>query len=202
MPALDHVSVFCRPGAPEAARLEAIGLRAGRSRRHPGQGTANRCYFFGNAMLELIWVEDEAEAQSDLVRPLGLWERSRWRETGASPFGYGLRLRPGVELPVPWIDLAMPYLPDGMVLQVPRDQDLRQPLVFALRAPWNPPPVDHPLCDARVTRCTSTQPVPPPPGLDVYDLRLGAHHFEIELDGPGSGHVLDFAPDLPLVLRW
>ncbi len=202
MPALDHVYVFCRPGAPEAARLEAIGLRVGRSRRHLGQGTANRCYFFGNAMLELIWVEDERAVRSDLVRPLGLWERSRWRETGASPFGFCLRLRPGVLLPVPSFEYAPPYLPAGMVLHVPREQDLQQPLVFAMRAPWSPPPTEHPLGDARVTRCISTQPVLPPVDLDVYEARLGAHHFEIELDGPGGTNVLDCATELPLVLRW
>lgn len=202
MPALDHVFVFCRPGAPEAARLEAAGLRAGRERQHEGQGTANKCFFFANAMLELIWIEDEAEARSELVRPLGLWERANWRQTGASPFGFCLRLRPGVEMPVPTWDYRPPYLPEGAAIQIVRDQQLQQPLVFAIAAKWEPPPLEHRLRQSRVTRCISTQPTLPPSELDVFEARVGEHHFDIELDGGGSVHVLDCRPELPLTLRW
>src|SRR5438552_2189888 len=79
------------PGAPAADRLVALGLSEGSGNVHQGQGTANRRFFFRNAMVELIWVSDEREAQSDLVAPLRLWERARYRQTGAAPFGLCLR---------------------------------------------------------------------------------------------------------------
>jgi hypothetical protein len=43
---LDHVFVCREMGAPEADRLVGFGLSEGRSWTHPGQGTANRCFFF------------------------------------------------------------------------------------------------------------------------------------------------------------
>ena len=74
---VDHVFVSCSIGAPEGDRLIELGLVEGSPNRHPGQGTANRRFFFANAMLELIWVHDPAEAQSDAqpARRLHLWER-------------------------------------------------------------------------------------------------------------------------------
>jgi hypothetical protein len=38
-------------------------LTEGTPNIHPGQGTANRRFFFRNAMLELLWVNDEQFVQ-------------------------------------------------------------------------------------------------------------------------------------------
>jgi Glyoxalase-like domain len=84
---LDHVLVWVGPGAPEAERLVELGLTEGTPNVHAGQGTANRRFFFRNAMLELIWVHDETEARAGPGARLGIHERWRHRETGASPFG-------------------------------------------------------------------------------------------------------------------
>src|SRR5271157_6475055 len=72
--------------APEAKRLIDFGLIEGSSNQHPGQGTANRRFFFENAMLELLWVENPAETRSDGVRRLGLWERWSRRAIDSCPF--------------------------------------------------------------------------------------------------------------------
>src|SRR5437879_3127395 len=89
--AVDHVFICVEnPHAAERA-LADFGLQFGRRRIHQGQGTANACAFFDNAYLELLWRHDDDDLQSEVVRPLGLWERVRWRETGASPFGVALR---------------------------------------------------------------------------------------------------------------
>lgn len=53
---VDHVFVSASRGAPEARKLIELGLLEGSPNRHPGQGTANRRFFFANAMLELSWV--------------------------------------------------------------------------------------------------------------------------------------------------
>src|SRR6187401_3735688 len=88
---LDHV--FICPENPDAAEraLTDFGLQLSRRTTHRGQGTANSCAFFDNAYLELLWRHDDDELQSDVVDPLGLWQRVRWRETGASPFGIAFR---------------------------------------------------------------------------------------------------------------
>jgi len=71
---VDHIFICTAPGAPAAARLIDLGLQ---------EGSSNRRFFFRNAMLELIWVENPAEAQSEPARPLRLWER--WSGDRASP---------------------------------------------------------------------------------------------------------------------
>jgi Glyoxalase-like domain len=88
---LDHLFVCTTPGAPEAEKLVQFGLHEGSPNQHPGQGTANRRFSFANAMIELIWVNDAREAQSQNTRRTLLWERWSGRETNASPFGICMR---------------------------------------------------------------------------------------------------------------
>ena len=98
---IDHVLIFSSTGAPEAERLIAFGLTEGSPNRHSGQGTANRRFFFDNAMLELLWVENPEEAQSEGICRLGLWERWSRRGAGACPFGicYRPASEPGIAPP-------------------------------------------------------------------------------------------------------
>ena len=90
---LDHVYLLVSVGAPDADRLAALGLTEGQPNRHPGLGTACRRFFFTNAYLELLWVENPAEAQGEVARPLRLWERWSQRRQGTCPFG--VVFRPG-----------------------------------------------------------------------------------------------------------
>lgn len=131
-PQLDHLFVFVRPGAPEAAALERAGLRASYRRRHPGQGTANVCYCFDNAYLELLWIEDEAETTAPAVVRTRLAERADWRRTGTSPFGIALRGGSSEELfPGGSWEYAAPFLPPGLTVPVASaSADLGQPFLF------------------------------------------------------------------------
>src|SRR5262245_14202678 len=94
--ALDHLFICTSIDAPGAERLVEFGLAEGEPNVHPGQGTECRRFFFRNAYLELLWVKDPNEAQSDLVRPTCLWERWSRRESGSNPFG--LCFRPAADL--------------------------------------------------------------------------------------------------------
>lgn len=82
---LHHFFILVEPGAPEAKHLQALGLEQGDSRRHPGQGTSNKCFNFANGTLELLWIDDREEAINGAGRGLCLYERSR--QAAASPFG-------------------------------------------------------------------------------------------------------------------
>lgn len=129
---LCHVFLFVEPEAQQASALETAGLRGSFRRAHPGQGTANRCYCFDNAYLELLWVTDPAELTAPAVAPTRLAERADWRRTGACPFGIALRTEPA-EAPLPfrtW-DYQAPFFPPGLSIPVTESsRDPRQPFLF------------------------------------------------------------------------
>ncbi|MEM7441733.1 MAG: VOC family protein [Pseudomonadota bacterium] len=129
---IDHVFVFTPPGAEqEVGRLTQSGIVINDRLRHVGQGTANACCFFDNAYLELLWAIDDAELASPGVVRTRLAERSRWRETGASPFGIAVRTVDGGELPFETWRYQAPFFPDGGSLPVATaSDDPRQPMLF------------------------------------------------------------------------
>jgi hypothetical protein len=98
--ALDHVFICCEEGGPEAQSLLDIGLIEGTGNVHPGQGTANRRFFFHGGFIELLWVHNAAEAQSPLTAPTRLWPRWSGRTKGACPFGIAFSPT-GTEVPNP-----------------------------------------------------------------------------------------------------
>lgn len=72
---VDHVFICVEHGAHEAEVLKRFGLTEGSANRHPGQGTANRRFFFRNAFIELLYLQDFAEVQNELTKPTRLYER-------------------------------------------------------------------------------------------------------------------------------
>jgi hypothetical protein len=205
---IDHVFVFCRPGGPELAALEAAGLRVGRRRRHEGQGTANACVFFAASMLELLWIENETEARSPLAQPLQLYERSQWRQNGANPFGIALRAAAATALPVATWDYSPPYLPPGMSLRIAASASIAEPMVFFAPGGSPPPPVEHVLARATITRAEFSVRDAASPGLRAIASPVvafvggGAPSLRLELDGGRQGQSLDLAPELPLRVCW
>ena len=67
---LDHVFILVEPEAQVADRLLESGFQEGPRTTHPGQGTANRRFYFANGMLEFIWVSDAHEANTGPGREL------------------------------------------------------------------------------------------------------------------------------------
>jgi hypothetical protein len=131
---IDHAFVGCTPGAPEADALLARGFVEGSPNTHPGQGTANRRFFFENFMLEFLWVTDPKEATSAQTSRTRLWERCTHREARINPFGIILRAAGGVDAPPPfatWPYYAS-YLPRGLALQVASGTTLQEPELFYL----------------------------------------------------------------------
>jgi len=103
---LDHVVLFSSGDAPEARRLEEIGLQGfGGVTRHGDLGSASTSFFFANLVyLELLWIHDEEAARRNF-EPLTMntIPRMRWRESGASPINLMLRRRqPGGNDPPPF----------------------------------------------------------------------------------------------------
>ncbi|WP_282609646.1 VOC family protein [Pelagibius sp. Alg239-R121] len=127
---LCHVFLFVEPEAIQAAGvLRGIGLRESCRREHPGQGTANLCYCFDNAFLELLWVTDKAALTSPVIARTGLAARADWHSKRTNPFGIALRPEPAP--PFPTWNYTPPYLPEDRAIPVAlSSEDPTQPLLF------------------------------------------------------------------------
>lgn len=112
---IDHILIFVGDDGSEVAEFDAFGLISGRKVTHPGQGTSNTCYAFDKGYLELLWCSDADEINSPVIRPTGMWRRSKWWETRACPVGFALRCtEPGEQPPFPTVDYRPPFLPETL----------------------------------------------------------------------------------------
>lgn len=212
---LDHVFVCTPRGAPEASELVRFGLREGPPNKHPGQGTANRRFVFENAMLELLWVDDEKEATAEQTRRTLLWERWSGRYKGASPFGICLRSAHALSHPTPfdgW-EYRPSYLPKTLCMHI-GDAGIEEPmwiyLAFLTHRHWEQYFIEHPSGIRKLTRMTLISPVSlrskaSQLAIDaqVLDVRIGTEPLlEIEFDAAKRRRSKDFRPHLPLVFNF
>ncbi len=109
-------------------------MHEGLSNQHPGQGTANRRFAFANAMIELLWVSDAREAQSQSTSRTLLWERWSGRENNASPFGICLRPLDSQDTgpPFPAWEYRPAYLSDPLFMHV-GEAGIEEPMWIYLR---------------------------------------------------------------------
>ncbi len=128
------------------------GLVEGSPNIHPGQGTANRRFFFESGFLELLWVHDEHEAQSELTAATQLWDRWADRGRAANPFGLCFSSPQGVDYKLPFVSWAYrpPYLSEDRHILFADKLPLSEPEVFALswpplQVPAHTEPTCHPL---------------------------------------------------------
>lgn len=206
---IDHIFILTAAGAPLGDRLTAAGWTEGRSRRHPGQGTVNRCWFVRNAMLELLWVCDEAEARSPRTRPTQLWER--WSTPGACRFG--ICWRGNDPLPFATWEYRPVYFPGRSIAIAENVSRLDEPFLFALPFATRPDveatqPLVHALGWQELTRVTFSSPSSNysealrgaiSAGLEVVES--GELGLELGFDCEQSGRQLAF-PEIGLRLCW
>ncbi len=206
--ALDHLFVFCRDGAPELAALAAHGLTVDLRRDHPGQGTQNACIGFANGYLELLWLHDEQAARDPHVKPLGLQERARWRETAASPFGICVHpLASGQQPPFPTWDYHPRWLPQGVTLDMACNSGvLGEPLLFRINRPLTAIGGSHRLAKRVLRQATFSIPLLAPMSL-LRDVRIDRLQLvdgaqpRLDLEFEGAAEEIDLQPTLPLRLR-
>jgi hypothetical protein len=213
---LDHVFICCSHGAPEGDALVRLGLREGSPNTHPGQGTANRRFFFRNAFLELLWVSEPTEARSEQTRRTRLWERWSLRTSSACPFGIVFRRKGDQAIAAPFATWSYRpnYLPPGLAIEFADGAPLEEPelvyLPFAHRT--GPPahePTDHALSIRQV--CGVTVGLPTAAGLSQTSRAArsaglvtyrSAAEYSIELNFPAVQEVMfDLRPTLPLLFR-
>jgi len=196
-----------------ADRLLEQGFREGPRNTHPGQGTANRRFYFANGMLELIWVQDADEARHGPGQTLHFPERAD--DLTASPFGIifvPCQDNAGPDMPFPGWHYQPAYFPPPRGFHVgANSHNITEPLCFYFPFPNpgvpKPQPNRNPQTISEVvisTPSTDTDGV-----LELasqanrLSMRLGQEHLmEITLDDHASGHTEDYRPAMPLILYW
>lgn len=215
---IDHVFLRAKIDAPEADLLRQFGLTEGSGNQHPGQGTANRRFFFCNAYIEFMWVSDESDIRSDITRPTMLYERLS--DTSVSPFGVCFRpTAPASCSPFSLWNYAPKYLPNGMEIGIGSDVPLTEPMWFFLengKAPAAVPdehrqPLKHAVGVREITSIAIASPHEKQcsdaarAAIDTGKISIveGEHHLmEITFDNNQSGQQHDFRPALPLVFNY
>jgi len=186
---LDHVLCMVDPEDDWEQRLEAGRWTLDAGTSHPGQGTRNRRLVWAQQYLELVWIEDRADARTN---PLRLDRRADWARTGASPFGFGLRGQPRPEQRAAfWL-----YTDLGFRIWVHRDNEHRpdRPLVFVLDLP------PRSVTGHAESLLRIDQHGPAPADVPAYAgprvlHRPGPHRLELFVD---AGHPVDVAGHLAI----
>lgn len=88
---IDHIFICVPSAGNEAELLIDFGFKEGSANIHPGQGTANRRFFFDNVMIELLFLTNADEARSKLTQPTMLYQRLISEDDKVSPFGICFR---------------------------------------------------------------------------------------------------------------
>jgi hypothetical protein len=211
---LDHVFICTAPGAPEGDELVRFGLHEGPPNRHPGQGTSCRRFSFLNAMLELVWVSDVEEVQSESSRRTLLWERWSGRRGEACPFGICIRPVDAQDtgLPFPAWEYRPSYLADPLALHI-GDAGVEEPmwvyLSFMRRADREGRFEENARGIREITSLRLTTPLllrslASRRVLEsgVLTAQTGAEPLlEIGFDGSFRKQSADFRPHLPLVFQ-
>lgn len=218
-PALDHFVLICDPGAPQAGALTALGLIEGSANVHHGQGTANRRFFFHNAYLELVWVDDLNASRAEPAFRTRLWERWVRRHEGACPFGIALRPDDPVDAeeppPFPTWAYHAPYLPSQVAIGIALATPLTEPEFLYVNFATSPQakarePLEHPLGLRELTHVRIAAPggaqspgARTAAGLGIASFAEDSDYVaELFFDHARKGQSADLRPQLPLVLRW
>jgi hypothetical protein len=209
---LDHFFILTEKFAPEAELLTDLGLVEGTSNSHPGQGTANRRFFFANTALELLYVRDAKEANEGPGQGLRLPERAS--SSDASPFGFIMRCDGDSDSTsfAGWRYQPMYFDPGISFLVAENSERLEEPLCICL--PDDPP---SGLSQARsempfmeVTELQLHVPVDEPSAAlkaiaQVEGIRVQTHSPHLLIIAFGhetEGQRRDLRPRLPLVICW
>lgn len=221
---LDHVLVVVPDPTAAVAALSAAGITVDTATvtRHEGNGTASVAALFGNAYLEIVWVDPDVAVSEEARGDLELRRQaSAWSASGPSPFGIGLRRsRPGVEeFPFrgseravgEWVEGGEPFF----IFETADDE----PRAFVVpeymgMSTWGgqiqaemPSLFEHGLGVDELTSVTLHVSAVP---ASVEEARFDFVAFgeadrapllELEFDGGGTGEVTDLRPELPLASR-
>lgn len=215
----DHLFICVEKPATEAALLIDFGLTEGAPNHHPGQGTANRRFFFHNGFIELLFATDHGELSSELTEPTKLRERFPQKANEVSPFG--ICFRPSEEKRAVQFDTwsyRPQFLPEHLEVKVAPSL-ISEPMWFYLsfgsRPDWASEeklePLNHECGFKEITSIKVYAPafeVASEPSMiisksSIVECVEGKEHLmEIAFDNETQGLERDFRPFLPLKFSW
>lgn len=210
---LDHIFILTDPGASGAQSLVDIGLVEGSGNVHAGQGSANRRFFLPGFTIELLFINDSAEAQNGAGRKLGLLQR--YTRKSASPFGLVVRTSATDALPdfPNWSYYPDYFGADLCFYVADNSANLNEPLCIcmppalaqrplAARDNANP---DWQLSSAllQVPGATASAAFEHFVALDKLRVEFArAHHLTLCFNQGTAGQSINLAPQLPLTMQW
>jgi hypothetical protein len=217
---VDHIFICTECNAPAAELLKSFGLTEGSSNKHPGQGTANRRFFFKNFFIELLWLENVEEAKSEVTTPTRLYDRLTSKSTDISPFGICFRPKNSLDKTVkfPSWSYKPTYLPNTLEVDIAKNTSLSEPmwffLSFASRPDLTPQAKRQPLVHSNgLSEATSIEitipnsdkkfSLPHIKQLGILKVIDGSEHLlVITFDNEKQGLIYDFRPNLPMVFKY
>jgi len=216
----DHLFICVDKPAAEANQLKEFGLTEGTPSQHPGQGTANRRFFFQNSFIELLFIANQDELHSELTKPTNLYERFPPGLSGASPFGVCFRPSSGSNTEAPFQSWSYKpkYLPQELHIPVAKSPSI-EPMWFFLSfgsrpdmaSPEKRQPTEHSCGFHNITSVNIVAPLSggiSEAGIEVnnvigVEFSKGTEHLlEIGFDSESHGNQKDFRPTLPMIFWW
>ena len=132
----DHIFIFTDDNGKVADQLVKLGMIEGSNRVHVGQGTTNRKFYFDNFFLEILWVHDTNEIESDKIKPIGLWQRAKFKINNFSPFGLCIvNTRETDELFENSFKYQPDYFPQGQTIDILKNEN-QSSLPWTFRLPF------------------------------------------------------------------
>jgi hypothetical protein len=226
---VDHLQIYAGGSLPNISALQGLGLNnVNQIVRRETQGTVSILYFFENAYLEIIAIEDEIAFRQYLAQTrINLLERSQWRQTGASPFGIGLRPKPNrFDSQMSMVQHRLLTLGDGETkinFSHPNLVAIQEPMCFTIPhnlalTNWldrknenHQQLITHPLGIKRLTgvkikintHLALTNAVSLLEDNGIITIERGASPLlELTFDDNAKNKVVDARPILPLQLRY
>jgi len=209
---LDHIFILASTDAPEADALVELGLIEGTSNSHPGQGTANRRFFFANTTLEFLYINNIAEAMNGAGKGLRFAERAI--DIDGSPFGLVTRVSAESSVPTfPAWQYFPDYFPKPMCFYVGENSDnFSEPLCICM-PPALPKPKNAPAPNNSGWSLTELHLSIPGIGAsaalsafgecELVTLRFNEdHRLKLVFNNSQEDISENFMPDLPLVIEW
>jgi len=210
---LDHIFVLTEAEASAVEQIVQMGLVEGIANTHPGQGTSNRRFFLENLTIELLYINDAAEAENGPGKNLRLVNRVR--EQDSCPFGLVSRVTDSRAVPE---FKSWQYYPDyfngSMCFYVGENSNcLAEPLCICM-PPELPLKKDIPKKyanhDWNVTSIYLSVPVDVPTEelayfaeMDNLYIEYGKpHKLTVVLNNGVAGNVLNLELNIPVILKW
>jgi hypothetical protein len=221
---IDRLFICTTKGSEAVSLLQEFGLFCPNTIvRSDSQGTLSRMFFFENAFLALVWLEDDRD-RSDRV--INFAARANWQDTRTSPFGIGLSRNPQYHhITKGDRRIAEDLVIDNYIYYSEQNQkNILEPFIFMLperlkysnildqNAPQNYKYTNHPLGLKRITNINVMVQEGKRRDSEIVSwlknnavlnaARAFEPLLEITFDRGSQGKVFDARPTLPIIFKY